>query len=200
MEATGLSDGGPIGALVASGATESRGTSGPVKRRQPKGFDLTARPAPRPVSRPEVEPRAPVLRKSFLELYCESFGVRRENFARSLFFGCVKGWAMPVVAFQYCFSRNALEHDFRLIGEVAEATTYREFMGALENFTFRNRESGFLREVMRMRMSAKLLMKVGSKLLRHTDRQMLEDEKDAYAGLKPGGLPQRVSRRSSRRF
>lgn len=162
----------------------------------PKGIDSVGGPGPRSSGgHPPPPPR-----KSFRALYCEAAGIRRERFARHLFFRCLRGWVYPVVAVQYFVRRRALENDFRLIGEVAEVTTYREFMGALETFTYRNRESGFFREVMRIRMSAKLLMKFGSRLLRHTDREVLHEEKEIYAALKPGGQPNRVPRRSARRF
>ena len=107
---------------------------------------------------------------------------------------------MPVLGLLWVFKRSALENDFRLIGEVAEAITYREFQGALETFTYRNRESGFLREVLRIRMSANLLMKFGSRLLGRTDREVQHAEQDIYAAVKPGGQPLRVRRQSARRF
>lgn len=128
------------------------------------------------------------------------YAVSRTSFTRSLFFRCLKWWAFPWVTLQYLVARGALENDFRLIGEVAEATTYREFTGALETFTFRNRESGFLREVLRQRMSARLLMKYGAKLLRHTDRETMDAEQDVYAAVRPGGQPQRGQRTPARRF
>ena len=181
------------------GQVPARSHSPTQERRQPKGIDVKVLPAARPTIAQQVGHHPPSA-KNFRALYCELQGIPRKAFARHIFFQCSKWWVRPFVALQYGLLRGALENDFRLIEEVAEATTYREFMGGLETFTYRNRESGFFREVLRIRMSAKLLMKFGSKLLRHTDRETMNAEQEMYAAVRPGGQPQRVSPRAARRF
>lgn len=92
-------------------------------------------------------------------------GIDHNAYVRHLFLRCAPPWALPFIGMLWIFHRRSLANDFRLIDQVAEVTTYREFLGAVETFTYRNRESGYLREVLRIRLSANSLMHFGARLM-----------------------------------
>jgi hypothetical protein len=121
-------------------------------------------------------------------------------FSEAHFFRCIPGWGRPAVWFLWIFRRTFFENDFRMIGEVADSTNLRSFLGALETFAYRNRESGLLRERLHLRMSARLLLKFGSKYLRHTDRAERIEQQDALASVQPVESGKRPLPQPVRRF
>ena len=118
-----------------------------------------------------VIPQVAAPRLCFREKYCKMQGIAPDKFGRHLFIRCLRLWVMPPITLLWVFNRRSLINDFRLIDQIAEVSTYREFLGALETFTYANRESGFLRETLRIRLSAKLLMRFGSELLHPADQE-----------------------------
>ena len=122
-----------------------------------------------PAAEPEVHRAAAPHRPSFRDKYCAMWRINRQAFGRHLFVRCVPPWTIPFLGILWAFHRRTLANDLRLINDLAEVTTYREFLGAVETFTYANRESGFLREMLHIRISAKLILRFGSKLLRHID-------------------------------
>jgi hypothetical protein len=106
----------------------------------------------------------------------------------------------PFVWVIWALRRTSFENDYRMIGEVAESTNLRSFLGALETFAYRNRESGVLRERLHLRMSARLLLKFGSKFLRNTDRAERVEMRETLAAVEPGETGKRPVSKPVRRF
>ncbi len=139
-----------------------------AKRMSPPAC-VSAAAISQPAAEPEVHPAVVPHPLAFRDKYCAMWRINRQAFGRHLFVRCVPPWTIPFLGILWAFHRRTLANDLRLINDLAEVTTYREFLGAVETFTYANRESGFLRETLRIRISANLILRFGSKLLRHTD-------------------------------
>ena len=167
------------------------------KRNFPPGTEETTLPKSPPAAKrfqplspfrsaiPEAETPCP----RFRDKYCQMQGIAPDKFGRHLFIRCLRPWVMPPIALLWVLNRRSLANDFRLIDQVADVTTYREFLGALETFSYANRESGFLRETLRIRLSAKLLIRFGSELLHPTNQETSHAKPELLPLVNPAGPP-----------
>lgn len=97
--------------------------------------------------------------KTFRELYCEHHGVAYERFERVLLWRCLHWQARPFYWLMWV-NRDYYSADFEFIRGVGDLRGRRDFRNEAAEFHYHPGNRGFLRTVLRMRVSSKRLQSV----------------------------------------
>lgn len=103
--------------------------------------------------------------KTFRERYCERRGIATERFERELVYRSLHRWALP---FYWLLGMNHeyTSPDYDLVRGVGDLRQWREFRGEAVEYHYHPYNRGFLRTVLRLRVSVQRLQRVLERELR----------------------------------
>lgn len=105
--------------------------------------------------------------KTFRELYCEHHGITDERFERVLLWRCLHWTARPWYWLLWV-NRDYYTADFDFIRGVGDLRSRRGFHDEVSEFHHHPGNRGFLRTVLRMRISSKRLQLIFDREIRST--------------------------------
>jgi hypothetical protein len=97
--------------------------------------------------------------KTFRELYCERHGVAYDRFERALIWRCLHWPARPLYWLLW-LNRDYYSADFEFIRGVGDLRNRRDFRNEAAEFHYHPANRGFLRKILRMRVSSQRLQSV----------------------------------------
>lgn len=97
--------------------------------------------------------------KTFREIYCERHGIDCEKFERVLLWRCLHWPARPFY-WLLGVNRNYSSADIEFIRGVGDLKSRREFHNEASEFHYHPGNRGFLRTVLRIRVSSRRLQKI----------------------------------------
>lgn len=103
-------------------------------------------------------------RKSFRQLYCEFSGHPPEEFEKRVLLSCLFWHAGIVGRVFWLIDRRYFQEDVDLLGFLAVTQDYEEFKREVANHRFENPPKGILRNLFRIRLSGRRLLKLAAEL------------------------------------
>lgn len=98
--------------------------------------------------------------KTFRELYCEHHGIAYDKFERVLLWRCLHWQARPFYWLLWGVNRDYYSADFDFIRGVGDLRTRRDFRNEAAEFHYHPGNRGFLRTILRMRVSSHRLQTI----------------------------------------
>lgn len=106
--------------------------------------------------------------QTFKEAYCEKFHCRDADYERAVFRPCLYRHALPLANLILSKKPSFFQEDFDLIREIGNIDNADKFRSEINFFYGRNlRDKNRLRRLLRIRLSAKRLLKLKNEVLRN---------------------------------
>jgi hypothetical protein len=116
--------------------------------------------------------------KTFREACCERFGISPEAFEEEVLWRCCYHRAMLLGTLIRHVNQRYYDLDLELIRQIADCTTVGEMRAEMTEFRYHHPIRGYLRKVLRIRLSGQRLVDLGAKLLPENSHP----EGDAHPG------------------
>lgn len=103
--------------------------------------------------------------KTFRERCCEELGIPPEAFEEEVLWRCLYPDTVWLGKLLWQINPRCFDPDIELIQQVSDCTTASEMRAELNDFRYHQPVCGFLRKVLRIRLSGQRLVDFASKLL-----------------------------------
>src|SRR5690348_16475651 len=103
--------------------------------------------------------------RTLRERYCEVFHCSQQGFSEHLFLQCLPPRAARMARLLQPTKKALFKPDFELIEQVSSATSVEDIRDEINDFRYHNPPTGLLRGVLRVRVSSKRLLKLGTTVL-----------------------------------
>lgn len=104
--------------------------------------------------------------KEFRNAFCERFNCRRPEFEGKVFWRCLYPHAVPIAKLIMLVDSDYFQEDFEAIRHLGNASTVADVLAEVNSLHDNYRaHSKFFREVLRIRISGKRLLRLAQKLV-----------------------------------
>lgn len=117
-----------------------------------------------------------MIRRTFAELYCEMHGLSIDDYARVILRRGLYLHARPLAPLLNLFSSEYFAADRDFVEDVGRLRHYHEFIGCGLDFSHHPENRGFMRSVLRLRVSTEKMRVLVKSVLRAKDAELHEPD------------------------
>lgn len=112
----------------------------------------------------QSQPDQPIPERCLQEIFCERFRCPPEEYEERFFWMCVRPNVIFLAKILWIFYRRIFYTDLEMLKQLGRTTSSRELRYELESFRHYHPPRGFIRRDLKVRVSGRRLLKIGSKL------------------------------------
>jgi len=126
-----------------------------------------------------------MLRRTFAELYCEKHGISIDDYARSVLRKTLYLQARPLAPLINLVHSDYFAPDRDFVEDVGRLRHYHDFIGCGLDFSHHPENRGFMRNVLRLRVSTEKMRVLAKSLLRQ--KESAQPDADDKGTIEPFG-------------
>jgi len=103
--------------------------------------------------------------KTFRAVCCLQFGIREEDFEKTVLLACLPPWHLPVARLRWWFTRYYFQADLELIRQAGKCPTVHAVISEINDDRYHHPIKGFQRKFLHARLSGKRLINFAARFL-----------------------------------